>query len=439
MFNIPNAEKLRRIEVQHYVMISGWISRLLQAGLSFVMIPIVTSLLDIYDYSVFILFSALVVWFSLADLGLGYALQNKISALKAQSESYDVYVAHVFLLGTLSIVPLSVVLYFSSPIVTNMYLSGWGDAENGFLYEYLLLGIMLILNSVFSMVYKLWYATGRGYLSNFIPAVATVISFVTLTAMKIYDFDVELHEMILVYYLPMLMLPMFFFLKKLYTLRYLIRTPLDYLFEIYPKSRSFLSFAFLSILVLNVDYLIASKYLEPNELIEYNSLMRIFTLLFFVYTSFLMAIWPKVSELISSNKPEQVVFMLKVPLVLGILFIILCTFSVYYHAEFIFSNLIRNADIESSASLILLCGLYFIVRAWVDTFSMVIQSANHVSPLIKIVPIQAIISIASQIYMVKQFGAQGLVGGMIFSFLITVAWSVPITAIRLLKANTGHA
>jgi hypothetical protein len=56
---------------------------------------------------------------------------------------------------------------------------------------------------------------------------------------------------------------------------------------------------------------------------------------------------------------------------------------------------------------------------------MVLLSVNILKPFWILVPIQALISIFGQIYFAKIYGVDGILYGLILSFLLTVTWGLP--------------
>ena len=78
------------------------------------------------------------------------------------------------------------------------------------------------------------------------------------------------------------------------------------------------------------------------------------------------------------------------------------------------------------AALILLLGLYQMVRVWSDTFAMVLQSMNALSHFWLWMPVQALLSIALQWLLAPAYGVYGVVFGLIVSFALTMVWVLPL-------------
>ncbi len=56
-------------------------------------------------------------------------------------------------------------------------------------------------------------------------------------------------------------------------------------------------FSSLSIIVLQTDYIVMSQKLSAADIIKYTVTMKIFGLMFFIYTAVLQALWPVCAEL----------------------------------------------------------------------------------------------------------------------------------------------
>ena len=401
------------------------------------MLSILTQIVDVNDYAVFILISSLLVWFMLTDLGLGFALQNKISKLKAKGEDYEKFIANIFINGFFIVflfVLVSVILAYT---LIPLYLEKYSNNQT-YHYEFLLSAVLMVCIGVFGMIYKVWYALGKGYWSSIVPALGTLIAFFLLQALL--EFNVQsLIAVFAAYFFPLAFLPFFFYAKTLVKLRKKVLFNLEYITSLWKSAKGFLFFGFMSALVLNVDFFIASQFLPPEQIVQYHTLLKLFTFGLFLYSAYLMAVWPIFSEKIENRQSKFIVEMLRGFIPVGMVFIIVFTLLLVLFGSHIYTFLIKNMDFEVSKAIVLMFGLYFMIRVWTDTFAMVLQSGNNLNPLLKSVPIQAVLSISLQIILVSYFEIYGLIVALILSFLLTVAWYLPYSSYKFLKENSGHA
>lgn len=428
---------LCKIQNHHLVTFVAWVSRGVQAILQVLMLSILTQILDVNDYAVFILISSLLVWFMLTDLGLGFALQNKISKLKAKGKDYEKFIVNVFLNGFFIVFLFVIVSLILSYTLIPEYLEKYTKDQN-YHYEFLLSAILMVCIGVFGMVYKVWYALGKGYWSSILPAIGTLITYLLLQVLL--EFNIQsLLIVFFVYFFPLAFLPLFFFIKTLINLRKKITFDVEYIASLLKSAKGFLFFGFMSALVLNVDFFIASQFLPPNQIVQYHTLLKLFTFGLFLYSAYLMAVWPIFSEKIENRQSQFIVEMLKSFIPVGMVFIIVFTLLLVFFGSHIYTYLIKNMDFEVSKAIVVMFGLYFLIRVWTDTFAMVLQSGNNLKPLLKSVPIQAVLSISLQIILVSYFQIYGLLLALILSFLLTVAWYLPYSSSKFLKENSGHA
>ena len=184
--------------------------------------------------------------------------------------------------------------------------------------------------------------------------------------------------------------------------------------------------------VLQIDYLILSQYSVPDDIVIYNLLNKIFFFGFFVYNALLTAIWPTFSYNISRGNIELIYKYTKRYLFIGLLYIILFTIIALFFIDYIKAFFLPNSDIKIPSLLVTVMGFYYLLRVWSDTFSMILQSANILKPFIIYVPIQAVISFISQVFLVKRYGLYGIVLGLIVSFIFTAVWILPYCSKKLI-------
>lgn len=431
-----------KLQSYQIVIISSWGARIIQAFLQIYIIKLLTTILDVNNYAVFTLLVVLAGWILLTDFGISISLQNFISEMRAKNNDYKKYIENALFLGIVILIFFTIILFPLSFVLAPEYLTNYtieySDKVNLF---YLSIFIML-MTTISSIVYKVYFALHKGYISNILPAIGTVISFLLLYFFLernlFIDLDIaSLYYTILIILLPQALLPLvllvFFCTKNNFKPSYdKVITK-----QILKRSFQFWIFAFLSVLILQFDYMVASQYLNSQDIVLYNTLSKLYILSFFIYNSVLMALWPVVSEHLHKNEWEQVFKYIKMYIPLGFSFIIVFTVLLYFLNSFILGILIKNTTFSIHWGILVSFGIYFCIRVWSDTYSMILQSINMLKPFWIIVPIQAILSIGLQIIFTKIYGVSGLLYGLIVSFLLTVAWYLPYQVNKLLQSNKG--
>ncbi|EBI2998112.1 transporter, partial [Salmonella enterica subsp. enterica serovar Typhi] len=192
------------------------------------------------------------------------------------------------------------------------------------------------------------------------------------------------------------------------------------------RSSGFLIFSSLSIIVLQTDYIVMSQKLSAADIIKYTVTMKIFGLMFFIYTAVLQALWPVCAELrvkMQWRKLHRIIFL---NIIGGVFFIGLGTLFIYVLKDYIYSIIANGIDYNISGVVFVLLAVYFSIRVWCDTFAMLLQSMNQLKILWLIVPCQALIGGVTQWYFAEHYGIVGILYGLILSFSLTVFWGLPV-------------
>ncbi len=180
------------------------------------------------------------------------------------------------------------------------------------------------------------------------------------------------------------------------------------------------------IIVLQTDYIVMSQKLSAADIIKYTVTMKIFGLMFFIYTAVLQALWPVCAELrvkMQWRKLHRIIFL---NIIGGVFFIGLGTLFIYVLKDYIYSIIANGIDYNISEVVFVLLAVYFSIRVWCDTFAMLLQSMNQLKILWLIVPCQALIGGVTQWYFAEHYGIVGILYGLILSFSLTVFWGLPV-------------
>lgn len=408
---------------------SGWIARIIQVILQIYIIRLLTSILNVDEYAAYTLLMALFGWIVLSDFGLTISLQNFISEMRAKKVSYEAFIGNAIYL--LIIIGLLLLLLFFplSVFLAPGYLVKFNFAINDkIIVFYMAISIMLI-TVLSSIIYKVYFAIHKGYISNMMPALATTVSFILIYFLGekvIYTQNANsLFIAVLLSLIPQAVLPLLLMIR--YIIKNHIRVKLDSRITrmMIKRGSHFWVFAIFGTLTLQVDYLIASQFLSSSSIILYHILSKLFALVFFIYNSILMALWPVISEHLHKNEWESVFQYIKFYIPLGFLFIVVSGGILVYIHPFLIKFLIKNTELHANFTIMILFTFYMMIRVWTDTFALILQSVNILKPFWKIVPIQAFLSIFLQIYLAKIYSIEGLLLGIIGSFLLTVSWYLP--------------
>ncbi|NNA16426.1 MATE family efflux transporter [Pseudomonas lundensis] len=409
-----------KLQGVHIVTLSGWLAKLIVAASQIVLMRLMLDVLGVEDYSVYVVIFSLYTWFSLMDFGVGYSYQNYISRCRAEGKTLVddgrfftlamIVLACNFLIWPISIFCVLMLLYGQV---------SWGWMEIQLIVMFC--GVAH-LTCVFSTVYKIFFAEHKGYISNIFPAIASLITVaLVLLAANTDFFNGGLFLAVLLTYGPLALMAATCFLYK-------VKRALnfDYVWgvSIVRNGWKYMAFTFLSLLTLNIDLLVVSRSLSSIDVVEYNLILKVFSLVLYLYSAYLMALMPVAAELIRKGEFPHLRTKIKSGIVLGFALVFLSTCFIVFFNGFV-SAVLTGGVAAIHVGMVVMFFFYMFIRIWTDTFSTLLQSVGFMGGMLLCVAIQALISIAAQLWLVNELGSYGVILGVIASFLLTVVWFLP--------------
>ena len=415
------------LQPHQWVILSSWISKIVTAVIQIAVIRLMIERVGVDVYAGVALLTGLAGWYALADFGIGNSLLNHISENRAKGLSSDGFILAGLFLAVVALLMLSVVQFIVAPWLGPVLLKSVvtiSDDER--IASFLVFAQLSLLGVVGGLVYKIWYATQRGYLANVLPALAAVAGYVAVLQVPATESSYMLLLCVMAIVGPVALLPLPFLLNQAFkTLRQGGSVSRQNVRELSSRAAKFTSLAVMAAVVLQLDYIVISQFLPAADIVVYSVTMKIFSTAFFVYYSVLQAFWPLLTEHIAKGDWPAVRTLVRGILLRGMVFMVVVTLCVLLFERQILALLAPKTSLLISAPVILLVGLYFSVRIWTDTFSTVLSSMSRIGPLLRWVPVQAVISVGLQIYLTPRLGIAGMVIALIVAFLLTVSWVLP--------------
>lgn len=421
---------LSRVPRNLWVAVAGWVGKIVTALVQVVSIRLLVEGLGKQQYGVFAVLSSLNGWYALADMGLGNSLQNYISEARARDEDYSSIVVAACI-GVLCLILISIILlWFLSPILSSRMFRQLTVINTAYYNKiFFTTGAIFIVTALGTVGYKIWYAYQKGYLSNTLPALGALLGLIGIWAVAgLPDKNADLWWYILAYYVPVALLavtalginlgPM---LRRVNW--HEVKRSFKPLFQ---RGIQFWFFGLMAAGVLNIDYIIMLQRLSGAEITLYNILSRLFGFIFFFYSALLLSVWPVCAELFTQQKGHTVTRLIKKYILFGLGIVVLGTLLLKIFLPFIFSVLAPSQNLCANFSTIMLFGIYFMVRVWTDTYAMALQSVSDMKILWLAVPVQALISVGMQWKLSSLYGINGILCGLIMSYLLTVCWVLPL-------------
>ena len=116
----------------------------------------------------------------------------------------------------------------------------------------------------------------------------------------------------------------------------------------------------------------------------------------------------------------------------------LCIIFVYIFKNFIVKILAPDMSFSLNLSFFILFSLYYTLRVISDTYAMFLQSINVLKIFWIYTPIQAAISITAQYFLSLKYGLNGIILGLILSFIFTSAWILPYKSYKIFKSKSNN-
>ncbi|CEE94213.1 putative O-antigen transporter [Xenorhabdus nematophila str. Anatoliense] len=420
-----NKESLK-IPSHLLIAMSSWGSKAIIAGAQIVSVSYLITSLGEENYAVFSLLAGLLAWCSLVDLGVGNSLQNYISESRANKESYDGFIKASIQIVILSLIFFILFFYISSDFLSSLYLSAFGTViSSGNGTSFFTAGVVFSIIGIGTISYKILFSELLGWKANIYNAVSYILGLLAIVLNSKYGLYTEVGGAIIALYAPTGIVSLCYLLYR-YAKIFHIEVSITHYAFIAKRSIGFLIFALLSMLVLQADYIVISQRLMPSDIIKYTITMKVFSLLFFIYSAVLQALWPICAELRVKCELKRLNKTIHINIILGSIFICLSTIFIYTFKVTIFGLIAKEINYDLSFEVFVLMALYFCIRVWTDTYAMLLQSMNYLKILWFFVPFQAVTSGLSQWYLSKGLGINGILLGLILSFLLTVFWGLPL-------------
>jgi O-antigen/teichoic acid export membrane protein len=416
----------------------GWAGRIIQVLAQLLVVRILTDHLGVEGYGVFALLASVATWFTLSDLGIAISLQNHISERRAGGADVDTLMLSASLLAIAACGFVALVILFAGPLLARFILSDFAflSAEHKVLVFYAMAfpGIGTALGGI---LYRIWFAHHRGYLSNLMPAAGTVSGTLGVWLATRAHVEPALPWSVALFYAPMALLPIGGLAITLARLVRDHRPSVEIAGAVLRRALRFWLFGVMAAAVLQVDFIIMAKVLSASDIVVYSIATRVFGLVFFVYNALLMAMWPMCSEAIAGGHWADVRRMIRKYVVLGMAFVMICGIGIEITKPWIVAILAPSSQLVIPGSVVALLTLYYGLRVWTDTFSTVIQSTNKLGVFWFALPFQAAFSVAFQILGARWLGLNGMILGLIACFVLTTSWILPFVVHRLSTARSS--
>jgi len=422
-----------KIEQYHYIALVGWIAKIFTVIFSLINTRMLLDIIGIEGFAVYTIIFSLLGWLSLLNFSIPSAVQNTISKFTIEKKDIKILLQTIlFMIIVIILLSVPLLIILSKIVYQTLLIDYQNLIETEYLFVMLFLLVVFGLSEIFN---KILFSLHKGHLANIYPAIISVLSFVGLLFVENRNLS-DVNIVLIIFFVPYL----FIFIVSYIQAVGFIRPNFDKnIFKIVIKlMKKFFLFAILAAFVLKVDYIIMSQVLEASDIAIYNLDMRVFNLILFMYGTILAALWPVSAEMFHKKEYNSILKNIRKNIFYGIAISMLLGVFIIYFKDNIFLLLSGKTHLTVSFSTVFLTLLYIIIRIWTDSFATILQSMNEINILIYIVPAQALISILGQYYLGQYYGLNGIILGLILSFLLTVVWLLPLKFHKLIKAHNNE-
>ena len=418
----------RKIPPHLWVALSNWFSRAGGVAAQLVCLPLLTTLLAPAEFAAYAIAVSLMTWYQLTDLGFGNSAQNQIAEARARDEEVGTTIAAASLLGGAVLIAALVLLVPLSRLLDQALLGPLGlPASSRTQLVLWLSGLLLVGFALGAIAQKMLYALGKGVYANLLGLFNSLAFLLLLWGVARH---VEPSQRLLACVLSNT-LPLG--ITGISTLAWLAarRARWDWpavkshFSRLRQRAWRFWLFALLAAATLNVDYLIMSRTLKAEEIATYNVLFRVYWVGMSLYSGLLIATWPVFSAMGVRSDHAGIARHIRLYLLAGLGTLLIGSVVMAAALPTILHWLAPGLPIQVSILTLALFSAYIGLRIWTDTYAVALQALNEVGIFLKVVPVQAMISIAAQWTLSRAYGINGILMGLILSFAFTVVWILP--------------
>lgn len=427
--------------IPRHLLVAGstWLSRIVTAGVSFFVVRLLTDLLGEEGYAAYSVLAGLLGWFALGDFGLASTVQNRVAQRRAAGEPHGAVIVYAVRLLGLLWIPLALVLWLASETLGASLLQASGFAVADSRRYFLITAGLLSVTGVSHLAYRVWYGEQRGYLANGVTALAAVGGLLLLSLVSRSSPSDPMASSLV----AMLGTPAILGAISLGLVYYRARRDGGEFAApdraaARRKSVEFWIFGLMGGLVLHIDIIIISQTLPASDIALYAVLRKFYDIGQVLYAAVLLALWPTWTELTAKGDWTSAQRYLVRYLALGMLGSVALSAAMLFFAPTLLDLLAPTLQLRPSRGLLLVLGGIAAVRVWTTTWAVALQSVDEVRVLWLSAPVQAILNGALQLYMARRWGLEGLLSGLMISYLLTTAWILPVRTVRLARARSGR-
>lgn len=173
------------------------------------------------------------------------------------------------------------------------------------------------------------------------------------------------------------------------------------------------------------DKLVILKVLGAEEVTRYAIPGRLFVLMYGLFMLMITPLWPAHGEALRRGDYAWVRKALRNSLAIGCGSILAFGAVMYFAGPAIVRAWTGGKGVEFSRSLVVALTLMFVLRAWVDCRSIIVNSAGVLVPQLAVYGGHAVLNLVLAFLLAPRFGVEGVAWATVLSALVTSTWGYP--------------
>jgi O-antigen/teichoic acid export membrane protein len=187
--------------------------------------------------------------------------------------------------------------------------------------------------------------------------------------------------------------------------------------------------------IYQADRLIIGSVLGPEQNATYSVAARFFLLVYGGFMMLMTPLWPAYGDALRRGDLSWVRRGVRLALTLGCGGMLVCGLVLLVAGDWIFHSWTRDKGINISTSLILALTATFVLRAWVDSRTTVLNSVAQFRSQAVFFVAHAVLNLVLALALAKPFGLEGVAWATPISALLTSAWGYPWLMRRYMAAH----
>lgn len=187
------------------------------------------------------------------------------------------------------------------------------------------------------------------------------------------------------------------------------------------------------------DRIIISSLLGPEQVTPYAIAGRLFLIAYGLFMIVLTPLWPAYGEAIRRGDLAFVRRGVRMTIAIGCGCVIVCGVVLLFAGPLVFRLWTRDASVHISKSLILAMTATFVLRAWIESRSVALNSMGIFRPQIFIFGAQAVLNLALGLILARPFGVEGVAWATPMSAMLTSVWGYPWLMKKLVYSKPAHS